>query len=105
MSEDLDQKLGRLLRDQAIPERDPVFRIRVLERGERQRYRQRARRMLVLAALAAGVPMVLFAGISRLPTPELLQAALITTFLVALIVAALCSFRGLVQAARWLRRR
>jgi len=53
MDGDDDQALSRLLQTLAPPERDALFRIKVLERGERQEF---TRRVAVL--LGAGVVAV-----------------------------------------------
>ncbi len=47
MSEDMDEKLAGLLLGDAPPVRDPLFRLGVLARRERQRFR---RRSLMLSA-------------------------------------------------------
>lgn len=52
MTNDEDERIAALFRKDAPPERDPLFRLKVLERRERQAFR---RRMLVLALVAVGI--------------------------------------------------
>ena len=40
MSEDRDRRIGNLLRADAPPARDPVFRLRVLERREQRQFQR-----------------------------------------------------------------
>jgi len=49
MTADLDQRIAQLLNANAPPERDPLFRIQLLARRERQRFRRRA--LLILCAM------------------------------------------------------
>jgi hypothetical protein len=46
MSEDRDDRIGQFLREQAPPARDPVFRLRVLERREQRQFQRRSLTML-----------------------------------------------------------
>ena len=46
MSEDRDDRIGQFLREQAPPARDPVFRLKVLERREQRQFRRRWLTML-----------------------------------------------------------
>ena len=62
MSEDRDQRIADLLRENAPPARDPVFRIKVLERRERGQFRRRSFTMLtgglsiiLVSAFAIGI--------------------------------------------------
>jgi hypothetical protein len=53
MAQDMDERLAKLLLLDAPPARDPLFRLSVLQRRERQRFRQRsvARFMAALACV------------------------------------------------------
>jgi hypothetical protein len=46
MSEDRDQRIVDLLREYAPPARDPLFRLKVLERRERRQFQRRSFTML-----------------------------------------------------------
>jgi hypothetical protein len=61
MSEGEDERLGALLRQDAPPAPDPMFRMKVLERREKMRFR---RHSLLLAALALALAVVAWVGIS-----------------------------------------
>ena len=61
MSEGEDERLGALLRQDAPPALDPMFRMKVLERREKMRFR---RHSLLLAALALALAVVAWIGIS-----------------------------------------
>ena len=98
MTDDLDERLGRLLREGSPPERDPMFRIQVLERREQRRFRQRS-----LTLLAGAVAVGLFPAVFLALVADPLTAALVGVFSLALIAAGLFSVRGVLQAMRWLR--
>jgi len=49
----IDERIATALQHDAPPPRDPMFRIQLLERRERQRFRRRA-----LQALAGGVAVL-----------------------------------------------
>jgi O-antigen/teichoic acid export membrane protein len=98
MTQDTDDRLGRLLREDAPPERDPLFRIRLLERREHRRFRQRSLALLVGAAVLTVIPAITLA---LMDNP--IAAGVAAVFCVALLGAGLASFRGLLQAVRWLR--
>ncbi len=53
MSENPDARIAALLGENAPPSRDPVFRVRVMERREQRRFRQR------LYTMIAGVLLIL----------------------------------------------
>src|SRR5688500_7065392 len=55
-----DEQIARLLMRNAPPSRDPLFRVKVLERRERQRFR---RNLLQLAVGLAAVAVTLVLGI------------------------------------------
>lgn len=109
MSDEIDGRLGRLLRGDSVPERDALFRIRLLERGERRRYLRRTRLQWSVPALLVLLPLVGLVGphrgdISNIPMSELVRDGLAAAFILALLASTVLSARGVVQAARWLRR-
>lgn len=76
MNDSRDPLLGELLREDAPPPRDVRFRIALVERRQRQLYRQRAwQRALIFALLAVGPGVVLFWAEQPLPTGLLLVGA------------------------------
>jgi hypothetical protein len=99
MSRYPDEKLGALLREGRVPERDPLFRIRLLERREQQHFRRRAWLLRVALAVLMVLPAIGLALGSRL-----LPVSLIVVFVAACIAAAVFSFRGLKLLWRQLRR-
>lgn len=56
MTQGEDEQLRHLLQRNAPPERDPLFRIKVLERRERQRFRRHV--ALLLSAILAIVAIL-----------------------------------------------
>ena len=61
MSEGEDERLGALLRQDAPPARDPMFRLKVLERRETARFR---RQSLFLIAVAVVLTAAAWLGVS-----------------------------------------
>jgi hypothetical protein len=61
MSEERDDRIVEFLREQAPPARDPVFRVRVLERRE---HRQFQRRLFTMLAAALVIILVATFGVS-----------------------------------------
>jgi hypothetical protein len=61
MKIDIDEHIASLLQVNAPPERDPVFRIKVLERRERQRFH---RRSLAMVGTALSLTVIAVAGYS-----------------------------------------
>jgi hypothetical protein len=59
MNMDLDERIATVLRENAPPQRDAMFRIAVLERLERQRFK---RRLSLLAVAAAAVVVLVSLG-------------------------------------------
>jgi hypothetical protein len=55
MNHDDDQQLSRLLQTLAPPAHDPLFRIRLLERRERQQFVRRVTLLVAMGVAAAGV--------------------------------------------------
>jgi hypothetical protein len=103
MNEPLDERLGRMLREDAPAERDALFRIGLLEYRERRRYEGR-RRMLLASAVAAVIVFAAIVTLTRnLPREGLLGTGLVVVFGIALIMASVVSIRGARQALHWLR--
>lgn len=76
MSDGTDQRLGDLLREDAPPASDARFRIALVERRQRQIYRQQAGQRIVTFGLLALLPGVaLFAVDQPLLTALLLAGA------------------------------
>jgi hypothetical protein len=98
MTQNLDEKIGQLLRADTIPERDPMFRIRVLERGERLRHRRRSQAILTGAVLLAVVPVV---AVIWQDNP--IVAGLAALLCVAAISASVVAVVSTVRVVRWLR--
>ena len=96
MSEDRDERIVEFLRASAPPPRDPVFRLKTLERREQRRLRQRCLTMLVGALV---ILMVSILGISI--GGGALKAAGAVVFSTALVTGYL-AFRG--RLLRILRR-
>lgn len=103
MNNNLDDRLGQLLRQDAPPERDPAFRVGLLERRERQRYKRRQRWVLASATLLA-VLLALVVGLSQGLGLRLWMTSLVALFCVAALAAFLGSIRGVMLALRHLRR-
>jgi hypothetical protein len=97
MTTDVETALANLLRGGAPNERDPLFRVAVLERLERARFKQRRRALLTLA-LALGVIAsfgLMGGGAARDAAGVLLiGAALMTVYFVLLPAAAQALARG-----------
>jgi hypothetical protein len=108
MTEDLDDRLGRLLRASSVPQRDALFRIQLLERREWKRYRKQTVAQWVIVLLLMAVPLLLWVAMpdraAQRLVPQLARDGLVAMFILALLVAAAFSTRGILQAARWLRR-
>jgi hypothetical protein len=58
MTEDKDPRIADLLRADAPPARDPMFRIKVLERREHQQFQQRSFTMLAGVLVIILVSMI-----------------------------------------------
>ena len=100
MSDELDRRLGALLRGAGVPARDPFFRIAVLERRAQELYTLRRRKLFRFGGVVAAVHAAFLAlawGMGAL------DAALMLLFGGGLLAAAFLSTRGVVQAWRWLR--
>lgn len=99
MNDDVDSKLGALLLADAPPERDPMFRIRVLERRERERYGRRLRGLLAGASL-----VLLVHGVALLLAPDVFTAGVGAVIGLAILGAGAVSATAVLRVARALRR-
>lgn len=84
MSEDKDDRLAELLSAAAPPARDPVFRIKVLERREQRQFQRRSFTILAgaLAILLLSMFSLDFEGGALTATGALVVvAALVSTYL------------------------
>jgi glucose-6-phosphate-specific signal transduction histidine kinase len=96
MNDIIDQRLGALLREDAPPARDPRFRIALVERRQRQLYRQRARQRAVTFALLAVLPgLVLFAA------DQPLVMALLLAAVGGLVMSGMRAIAATRHAWRW----
>ncbi len=82
MTEDLDQRFQDLLHRAGPAERDPTFRLRVLERRERERFRRAS-----VMNLGAAVALAGLAGAAALLHPAPLMAEGVALFAVAVTAA------------------
>lgn len=103
MEDQLDEKLSRLLRADATPERDARFRIGLIERRERARYQRHQRKLLALALLVALLTAALLLLRFEPFSTELLRDSLFGVFGLTLTAAGVRAVRGLRQALNWLR--
>ena len=79
MSDELDERIAALLNEGAPPKGDPVFRIKVLERRERQRFQRKSISLAVfVAALLASI------GAARGVGANLAEAAAVVLLCVSL---------------------
>ena len=102
MTQDLDDKIGQLLREDAPAERDALFRISVLERREQRHYRRKSLILLAGGAFTL-ILAIAFGLLVDLTVADLLGAGLIVALVLALIAASLFSVRGVLQVVRQLR--
>jgi hypothetical protein len=103
MNNTLDEKLGQLLRQDAPPERDPAFRIGLLERRERQRYERRQRWVLASAVMVV-VFIGVIVGLSQALGVRMWMTSLVAFFCAAAVAACLGSVRGVMLAVRHMGR-
>jgi hypothetical protein len=96
MSEDFDRVLTEKLRARAPAQRDPLFRVGVLERREKSHFR---RKSIVTLAAATAVAVIALTAVAQ--RPALLAPA---TVLGVLALAALGAFRYRGAVARVFRR-
>ncbi|MBZ5578406.1 MAG: hypothetical protein LAP40_17725 [Acidobacteriia bacterium] len=91
MSEDRDNRLVELLRADAPPERDPVFRLKVLERREQRQFQRRLLTMLAgMLVILVGMGFAISLGNGALaPTGALIVGAA--------LVSGYLAFRGQVR--------
>lgn len=99
MNDDLDIRLASLLMTGAPPRRDALFRIRVLERREHERYRRQR------AALLAGAAAVVALHLTALAlAPDAITAAIGALLTLAGLGAAVISGAATLRVVRALRR-
>jgi hypothetical protein len=79
MMHDQDERIGALLRENAPPERDALFRLAVLERREQKRFRRHSTLLLAAALATLAVVAVTYA----------MSADLVTSAITAMIAATL----------------
>jgi len=96
MTEDADERIGELLRSDAPGALDPLFRLSVMERRERKRFRNRS-----LQVLAGGLAVVVVAMVGMAIGGQALDAA---GFLVFTGLAGVVYFRRPPQIEQILRR-
>jgi len=85
-----DGRIARALTAHAPPPLDAMFRIAVLERRERQRYRRRSRRLLAWSSALAALWVIGFnlgVGVFAAGVMAILVASLVGSCLVAIPVA------------------
>jgi hypothetical protein len=78
-----DERITAALQHDAPPARDPMFRLQVLERRERQRFRRRA-----LHALVAGTAVAVLSALTMGASGEAYTAGSVMLFALALILGA-----------------
>ena len=105
---DLEARLEHALTSDALPARDPMFRIEILMRRERAAFR---RRLLTGGAMALGAAILaalglvaigdlIGAGLERLAVVTA-AAVVLTAFLAAPYVGMLSSLRSFVERGRF----
>ena len=98
MKDDDNDQVSHLLRSLAPAERDPLFRIRVLERRERRQFIRRVALLVGAGAIAAVAYAVAVA------TPGTSDVARGLGLAVAAVVAAVIYVPALLMAVRGMRR-
>jgi hypothetical protein len=79
----IDERITAALQHDAPPPRDPLFRIHVLERAERQRFRRRTQQ-----ALAGAAAVVVVSAVTVSAGPETYTAGGVLLFALVLITGA-----------------
>ena len=98
MSEPAEQRFRELVRRAGPPERDPAFRLTVLERRERERLRRTSALALALAIAIVGAAV---AAAAFRPAPLFAEGAAL--FAAAALAAVLLHAPALTAALRRLR--
>jgi ammonia channel protein AmtB len=98
MSENIDEKLGQLLREDAPSPRDALFRLSVLQRSERQRFRRRS-----IVILAAALVLVAIVWIGFNAGLDLIAIAALALLCAGLAVSVFFSVPGVALLIRRLR--
>jgi hypothetical protein len=90
-----DERITTALRHDAPPPRDPVFRLQVLERRERQRFRRRA-----LHALAAMAAVAVVSALTASAGGEAYTAGSVLLFAMVLVTTAVVYLPGFGRLIR-----
>jgi hypothetical protein len=80
----IDERITAALQHDAPPPRDPVFRIQLLERRERQRFRRRAQQ-----ALAGGAAVLIVSALTVSAGSMAYMAGSVLLFALVLVTGAL----------------
>lgn len=88
MSEELDRRIADLFHADAPPARDPVFRLKVLERRERRQFQRRVFTMLAgMVVILLVLTFAIGTGRGALPPTGVLVVG-------TAVATAYCAFRG-----------
>ena len=79
----IDERITAALQHDAPPPRDPVFRIQVLERAERQRFRRRAQQ-----TIAGGAAVAVISALTMAAGAEAYTAGGVLLFALVLVTTA-----------------
>jgi hypothetical protein len=90
-----DRRVTTALQQDAPPPRDPVFRLQLLERRERQRFRRRA-----LHALSVATGVAVMSALTVNVGGEAYTAGSVLLFAVVLVAAAVVYLPGLGRLIR-----
>jgi len=90
-----DERITAALRHDAPAPRDPVFRLQVLERRERQRFRRRA-----WGSLAATVAVAVLSALTATAGGEAYTAGSVLLFALVLITVAVVYLPGFERLIR-----
>jgi hypothetical protein len=100
MMHDQDERIGALLRENAPPERDALFRLAVLERREQKRFRRHSAMLLAAALVTLAIVAVTYAM-----SADLVTAAIAAMIAATLMGACLLSVPGALEIRRRLHGR
>lgn len=92
-----DERIAAALRQDAPPARDPMFRLQVLERRERQRFRRRA-----LGSLATGATVAVILALGILTGRDAYAAGSVLLFALVLVMAVVVYLPGFGRLLRHL---
>jgi hypothetical protein len=97
MKTEIDERIASLLNADAPPERDPVFRIEVLERRERRSFQRLALTLVGAALILIAIASSSYragAGIAEAASLALLSGALASALFYVPVVAYVLRHRG-----------